>query len=403
MSKRHHGDGSIDARGLDRWRLRYRIGSKRFSTTYHGDLKEARRELRRLLRTGDTGDHIAPAKVTLAEWIARWVALLERQQDDGEQRRRGLVSARTIERYAELLRCHVTPTLGTRPVQQIKASEIDDLYVCLEKKLAPRTVHHVHVVLGACLKSAVRKGLIATNPVARADAPSPGEADHGMVLDEDQLRTLLEGFKASVMFPIVAVAAFTGARRNEILALRWSDLDTVNKTLRIERALEKTDKYGLALKEPKTARGKRTIMIDDELLALLLAVREKLLRLKAGVPDGAAVDLSLVKLPDDALIFPNPPRSGEGFSFVKLRTPGNITLEFGRRARKLGFSKLRFHDLRGSHETFLLDAGVPVHVVAARCGHDPAVLLRSYAKRTRKADTSAAAVIGALSKGVLGR
>jgi hypothetical protein len=47
----------------------------------------------------------------------------------------------------------------------------------------------------------------------------------------------------------------------------------------------------------------------------------------------------------------------------------------------------------------LLDAGVPVHVVAARCGHDPAVLLRVYAKRTRKADTSAAAVIGALARG----
>jgi integrase len=59
------------------------------------------------------------------------------------------------------------------------------------------------------------------------------------------------------------------------------------------------------------------------------------------------------------------------------------------------------HDLRGTHETLLLDAGVPVHVVAARCGHDPAVLLRTYAKRTRKADVSAAAIIGALSKGIL--
>jgi len=46
-------------------------------------------------------------------------------------------------------------------------------------------------------------------------------------------------------------------------------------------------------------------------------------------------------------------------------------------------------------------AGVPVHVVAERCGHDPAVLLRIYAKRTKKADTGAAAVIGALSKGAL--
>ena len=120
----------------------------------------------------------------------------------------------------------------------------------------------------------------------------------------------------------------------------------------------------------------------------------------AGVPDGATVDLSLVKLPDDALMFPNPPGHGGSFSFAKLRNPRNTTKEFKRKAKALGFS-LRFHDLRGTHETLLHDAGVPVHVVAARCGHDPAVLLRSYAKRTRKADTSAADVIGALSKGAL--
>jgi integrase len=63
---------------------------------------------------------------------------------------------------------------------------------------------------------------------------------------------------------------------------------------------------------------------------------------------------------------------------------------------------LRFHDLRGSHETALLDAGEPVHVVAARCGHDPAVLLKSYAKWTKKADMSAAATISKIFEGILG-
>jgi integrase len=134
---------------------------------------------------------------------------------------------------------------------------------------------------------------------------------------------------------------------------------------------------------------------------LLVAEREKLQRMQAGVPDGAPVDLSLVKLPDDALMFPCPPTQGDSFSFTNLRKPDNTTKEFLRRAKLLGFPELRMHDLRGTHETLLLDAGVPVHVVAARCGHDPATLLRSYAKHSKKADTSAAAVIGALSKGVL--
>jgi integrase len=310
----------------------------------------------------------------------------------------------TLQRYAELLRCHVVPMLGARPLQQLQPVEIDALYQKIEGKIAPRTAHHVHTVLGACLGTAVRKGLLVANPLDRAEkVPSPGEADHGTSLDEEQLRTVVDGFRGSVLFPIVAVAAFTGARRNEILALGWNDLVPEKRTLQIKRSVDQVHGQPLALKPPKTARGVRIIEIDGDLLALLVAEREKHLRIMAGVPDGAAVDLSLVKLPDDALMFPNPPSPGEDFSFTKLRNPDNFTKEFVRRAHKLGFPGLRFHDLRGSHATLLLDAGVPVHVVAARCGHDPAVLLRSYAKRTKKADTSAAAVINGLSRGLLSR
>jgi len=402
MTKRSHGDGAIDTRGENTHRLRYRVDGKRFTKTFHGTLTEARKELRALVRSGDAGEHVDPAKVTVATWIDRWIALNQRHdvEADGSSRR-DLVNRRTLERYEELLRCHVTPTLGNRPLQKLTGTEIDDLYVALEKKLSPRTVHHVHTVFGACLKSAVKKKLITSNPVADAEAPSAGESDHGMALDEGQLRTLLEGFRPSPLFPIVAVLAFTGARRGEVLALRWSDLDVENKTLRIERAVEQTSKFELAIKGPKTERGKRTITIDDDLIALLCSERAKLQRLQAGVPDGVQVDLSLVKLPDEALMFPNLMAPHGSIALTNLRTPGNVTKEFLRRAALLGFPDLRLHDLRGTHETLLLDAGVPVHVVAARCGHDPAVLLRSYAKHSKKADTSAAAIIGALSKGVL--
>jgi integrase len=132
------------------------------------------------------------------------------------------------------------------------------------------------------------------------------------------------------------------------------------------------------------------------LIELLLEVQERQRRIVAGIPDGIAVDLSLVKLPDDALMFPAP--DGD---LCSPRHPDAVTKQFMARAAKLGFPGLRFHDLRGSHETILLDAGMPVHVVAARCGHDPAVLLRIYAKRTPKADADAADVIGRLTKAIL--
>lgn len=398
MAKRRgHGDGAIDARGENIWRLRYRVDGRRFTKTVRGTKGEAHKMLRELLHAGDKGEHVAPDKVTVRSWVDHWVSI----GCPGNKRRKQ-VGQRSIERYAELLRVHVVPALGDRPLQQIQASDIEALYTALDGKVAPRTAHHVHTVLGACIGAAVRTGKIGNNPMLRlAKVPSPGESDHGMALEAEQLRALVQGFKGSALFPVVAVAAFTGARRNEILALRWRDLDPAAKTLRIERAIEHTKAHGLRVKEPKKEQHKRTITIDDDLIALLVAERERHVRIAAGVPDGVAVDLSLVKLPSEALMFPNPPEAGESFSFAKLRIPRNTTKEFQRKARRLGFKGLRFHDLRGTHETLLLDAGVPVHVVAARCGHDPAVLLRSYAKRTRKADVSAAVAIGALSKGAL--
>jgi integrase len=398
MTKRSYGNGSIDQRGENAFRLRYRVGKQRYAVTFRGTRKEANAKLRELLSSGDDGTHVEPTRMTLGEWAEHWLAI----GCPGRKKKR--VGRRSIERYEQLLRGHVIPALGTKRLQQLHATDVDALYQAIETKLAPRTQHQVHTVLCACLNAAMRKGLLSTNPIDRAERiPSPGESDHGQVLDKEQITAVVQSFKGSSIHPIVAVAAFTGARRNEILGLQWCDLDPVAKTLRIERALEETKgKPGEGpvrrLKEPKRSAHARTIQIDDALIALLLSERDKHLRLVAGVPDGAPVDLSLIKLPEGALMFPS--FHGRDGGFTKLKDAKAVSKHFEKLSRKT-FPGLCFHDLRGSHETALLDSGVPVHVVAARCGHDPATLLRSYAKRTKKADTSAASVIGAMSAAAL--
>jgi integrase len=284
----------------------------------------------------------------------------------------------------------------------LQASELDELYEELSEKISPTLATSVHQVLVACLGTALRTRKLVRNPIVElAKVPERGKVNHGQALDDTQLQTLVQGFKGTTLYPVVAVAAFTGARRNEILSLRWEDLNITEGTLRIARTLEETLAYGLRTKEPKSERGKRVVRIDDRLLALLFEERERHLRVAAGLPDGTQADLSLIKLPAGALMFPNPPPPGESFSFTRFRNPRVVTAAFVRKAAALGFPGLRFHDLRGSHETLLLDRGVPVHVVAARCGHDPAVLLRSYAKRHRKSDDAAAEIIAAISKGAL--
>lgn len=203
---------------------------------------------------------------------------------------------------------------------------------------------------------------------------------------------------------MVVLAAATGARRNELLALRWADLDIANKTLKIAWALEQTKKHGIRRKQPKTKRGKRTIDIDAAVVDVLLAERDRHLRIQAGIPDGVTVDLGLIKLPTGALMFPAVPEGREDFDFAKPRNPRNFSKEFARRAGKLGFEKTRFHDLRGIHATALLDAGIPVHTVAQRIGDDPAILMRHYSKRKRSDDANKklTETISAIATGFLG-
>ena len=266
MTKRRtYGDGGIDARGENSWRLRYRVNGQRFTQAFHGTLSEARKELRRLIRSGDVGEHVAPDRITLAQWVDEWLTL------KAAKRRR-----RTVERYRELLSLHVIPKLGARPLQQIETREINTLYLKLDETLAPRTRHHIHVVLKGCLEAAVRNKLTVRNAAADADPPHAGDTEAGQVLDEAQLTALINGFKGSTIYEIVCVAAFTGMRRGELLGLRWSDFNEAERTLRIEQALEYTRRHGLAFKPPKTRRGLRTITIDEGLIGLLRNERESI-------------------------------------------------------------------------------------------------------------------------------
>jgi integrase len=274
MKKRDYGDGGIEPRGPNIFRLRYRLNGKRFSKTVKGTKEEAKKQLRAILKAADDGQHVAPDKVTFSQWMDQWLDL------KAANRRR-----KTVQRYREILQLHVVPTLGGRPVQQIETREINSLYVNLDPDLSARSKHHVHVVLKSCLKGAVKSKLIIANPVDDAEAPAAEssntndddealDAEIGQALDADELAKLVRGLKGATIYEIVAVAAFTGMRRGEILGLRWSDLDVVTKTLKISRAVEYVRKHGLAFKPPKTKRGRRTITIDDSLIELLLQIRK---------------------------------------------------------------------------------------------------------------------------------
>jgi integrase len=136
MTRRAYGIGSLDARGKNSWRLRYRIEGKSFTKTVQGNKTEAQRALRQLLQAGDIGEHVGPDKITLGQWVEHWISIgcpgNKRRREPGE---------RAKERYAQLLRFHVLPALGERPLQQLQSTEIDELYTKLLQKVSARTAH----------------------------------------------------------------------------------------------------------------------------------------------------------------------------------------------------------------------------------------------------------------------
>jgi integrase len=385
--RRNRGDGNIERRGADKWRLRYYAHGKQVKVSFTGTEAEARKELKTLTNAVNVGEHIDPVKTTLATWAESWLAILERDPE----KRRGLVNVRTRERYQQLLG-HVLPTLGEAQLQKLTSMAIDKVYLALEKDLAPRTVHHVHTVLKACLTEAVRQRMLKYNPADTAHPPRPDNDNIATILDEDQMIKLRNGFRGHAIEGIVMVALMTGMRRNEIVALRHCDVDLDKGLIMVTRAVEETSK-GRWIKPPKTARGNRTISIDPVLISKLREIWDQHRRLTAGVPDGSSINLSMIKLDPETLLFP-----GEGDDLTKLRDPRSVTRVFIRMAEKVLGIKMRLHDLRASHLTFLIDSGTPIPTVAARAGHHPTVLLSNYAKWTKKGDNKAAEILAGFSK-----
>lgn len=178
----------------------------------------------------------------------------------------------------------------------------------------------MHVILKACLRTAVKRKLLQNNPVEEAEGVDAEDQEAGTVLDEEELARLVRAFERRTLYAIVAFAAYTGARRNEILALRWIDINldrcTVSITRSVERVKLKVDgeekpRHVLRIKGPKKPRHARTIQIDAGLAALLRKEKARHLEWCEG------------KLPDGALAFP-----AVGFDLTAIRSPSAVTTQF---------------------------------------------------------------------------
>jgi integrase len=248
---------------------------KRRWHSFTGTKRQAQIECARLIAAQQDGVHVDQSALTVAAFLDRferdWVAIH--------------VSFRTAVRYRQLLD-HVRRHLGGRQLQKIRPADIAALYATLSRSgSAPRTIGHVHGVLFQALKQAKIWNLLRDN-VAEVVKPPPVHEQELPMLQPDRARALLDALRSHPLYLLASLALATGARRNELLALRWRDVDLDAGRLRIELALEQTTAHGIRFKAPKTRNGKRTISLPAHAVADLRAhwrgQQEQRLALGAG-------------------------------------------------------------------------------------------------------------------------
>ena len=351
------------------------------SVTVRGSRSDAQRALRRLLDDIESGRHERPdgGARTFAELLDEWLAFKAAADR----------SPTTIARYRSSIEQQLKPALGDRRLDRLDTKGFDDLYRALAASLSPATIMKTHLVARAALDRAVRWGWIARNPSAAAEPPTVHRPMIRPPSPEAFGRLVKTAEREDPTFAVaLRVAAATGARRGELCALRWSDVDLDQRTITIERAVIIVD-GGVQERSTKT-HNRRTVALDAGTLERL---REHLAAEQASATACGA------SLSAEAFVFSRRPGGT-----LPLR-PDNCTSTFQKVARRAGLSGFSMKDAtRHLAATQLIAGGVDVRTVAGRLGHARAsTTLDIYSHWLPARDRDAAEILGQVLDGPVDR
>lgn len=287
--RENYGRGVKIERSPGHWQITVELGRdpatkrrRRERFTFIGKAKDAEKALRAALTRRDNGLGVASDKITMKEWLERWLARHEAE---------GHVGARAHDRYRRIIAGHLSPALGSLRVQALRSDHITDLKASwlngtaktCRAPLAGATVHKHLVVLRQALADAVKAGIIARNPADVVSAPSVKVTSERRALTEDEIAELLRASAGTRYDAPIRLTLASGLREGELLGLRWSDIDFDAGVLHVRRNLQYVAGK-LVFAPPKTDRSRRTVELSPATIALLRAHRLKLAedRLRLG-------------------------------------------------------------------------------------------------------------------------
>jgi integrase len=333
MAKRRaKGEGSIwFDKTNDRWMAQLSLPNGKRRSKSGKTQKQVRDWLIKQRSQVKDGLYVEDDKITLGEFIDRYMNDVAIHN----------LRPTTLQTHLSLIRNHINPELGRIRMSVLRPDHVQRFYSKkLKSGLSKRTVQYLHTIIHKVLNQAMKWGLVIRNVSDLVDAPSPKRKAF-KTWDTSQVKLFLEKVSDHRWYPIYIIAIYCGMRKGEILGLHRDDIDLDAGIIQVRHTLQYVVGKGLLISEPKTEKAKRPITIPPS------AVEE----LKPFVEG----------IKDNQLLFTTSTRNPI--------SPRNVIRHFKSVIIEAGLPNIRFHDLRHTHASLLLEAGVHPKVVQERLGH----------------------------------
>ena len=375
--------GSMRQRGENSWQLRVHAGRdpltgrKRYvERTFHGTKREASKALSSLVVEAGRLTPRAAREGTMTALLNEWFEHAAQS-----------FSPKTAAVVRGYLDSPIIPAIGSIPAARLTPAELDRFYRHLltvgatREPYAPATVRRVHGIIRRALSQGVRWGWLSHNPAVDASPPRVPLRELTPPTPDEVARLFrLAQESDPELAAFIVLAASSGARRGELVALRWRDLDLDRGTLSIERGVVLVD--GKLIEQGTKTHQSRRVTLDVGTVATLKEHK---------VRAAAHARVAGTGITEDSFVFS---KAVDGS--VPWR-PDATTRDFRVLCNKAGVNGVRLHDLRHYVATRLLASGIDVRTVAGRLGHrNPATTLNVYSHFVPEADQQAAKALGAL-------